>query len=85
LENELTRRLNSLPKVLFEDDQIKIAHISFAFDNKKLIAALMKRGSLITSGKFDKLDSVNEKIDQMAVEDADKISRPVAAYITFET
>ncbi len=80
LENELVRRLERLPAVLKQEPTMKVAHISFAFDNKELLEALISRGSLITEGKFDKLAKINDKIDRMAVEDADKISRPVAAF-----
>lgn len=84
IENEVTRRLNPLPRVIEDSTDIRIAHISFAFDNKELLQALIARGSLITAGKFDKLRECNQKIDKMVTEDADKLQRPVAAFITFE-
>jgi hypothetical protein len=37
LENELQRKLNKLPKVLKDEGLIRVAHISFAFDNKELL------------------------------------------------
>jgi hypothetical protein len=73
LESELQRKLNMLPKILTDERDIKIAHISFAFDNKKLIAALIKRGTLITKGAFDKLAIVNADINKMYIEDAEKL------------
>ncbi len=85
IENEFTRKLDMLPKVLHDVGPIKIAHISFAFDNKKLLAALIQRGKLITAGKFEKLAKVNASIDRMAVENQAELERPVAAFITFET
>ena len=38
-----------------ENVKIKIANISFAFDNCELISKLKTRGGFITNGKFDKL------------------------------
>ena len=85
LESEILRKINPLPKLIEEDSDLKIAHISFGFDNKAMIDLLKSRGSLITAGKFDKLTAINKKIDKMAEEEADKMQRPVAAFITFET
>lgn len=55
LETELTRRLNYLPAVIREDRDIKVAHITFAYDNKNLIKMLLDRGTIIAKGKFNKL------------------------------
>ena len=85
IENEFCRKLNKLPKVIRDEPNMRIAHISFAFDNKELLQALIERGTLITKGAFDKLAKVNEKIDKMYENDREKLSTPVAAFITFET
>lgn len=58
LENELTARLNKLPPVI-TDVKVRIAHISFAYDNKPLINLLLKRGAIIAKGAFKKLPALN--------------------------
>lgn len=60
LENEIKRRLDYLPGVIRDERDIKIAHISFAYDNKALIELLLKRGTIITAGKFKKLADINK-------------------------
>jgi hypothetical protein len=85
LEDEICTRLNKLPSVINDEKEIRIAHISFAYDNKELIQLLMKRGKIIIAGKFTKLKEINLKIDELIEKEKDKLERPVAAFITFET
>jgi hypothetical protein len=85
LENEICARLNKLPHVINENTDIRIAHISFAFNNKEIIELLIKRGVIIVDGKFTKLKKINEQIDAALEKDKEKIEKPVAAFITFET
>ena len=77
IEKELLNKLNESG-----NNGIKIATIQFAFDNTELMKLLMKRGSLITAGRYDKLCIVDSKIDQLMKA---KHSRPVSSFITFET
>ena len=65
IENILTKKLNAVPKV-HEDVYIRIANVSFAFDNTELISLLSERGSLLASGKFDKVEAVDNKIEKLA-------------------
>lgn len=68
-----------------ENVVIRIANISFAFDNCELISKLKTRGGFITNGKFDKLAAIDQQIDTIRANQYDKLSQPVAAFITFET
>lgn len=46
--------------VLSQDHhEIKIANISFAFDNCELISKLKTRGGLIANGQFNKLSGID--------------------------
>lgn len=83
LENYVCEILNKLPQV-HEDTEVRIANISFGFDNTELIRMLTERGSLITKGKMDKVPELNEKIDAQAKDKRTDYIRPVAAFITFE-
>ena len=52
-----------MPNLGYEDsDEVKIAQITFAFDNAKVINWLKKRGSFIQSQKWDKLDAIEKEI-----------------------
>jgi hypothetical protein len=72
--------------VLSDDDvQINVSCISYAFDNVSLLKLLSQRGNLVTNAKYDKLQTVDESILRLKEHDHVKISRPVAAFITFQT
>lgn len=83
LEHHLCKKLNELPQV-HEDCEIRIANISFGFDNQELIRLLTERGGLITKGQMDKVPECNEKIDAIGKDKRTEFIRPVAAFITFE-
>ena len=63
----------------------KIANITFAFANAKLIDLLRQRGALVAAGQFGKLPPVDIKINEMKTHDLQSLTKPVAAFITFET
>jgi len=46
---------------------------------------LTERGSLVTSGKLEKVPAVNEKIEELIKENKTDLVRPVAAFITFDS
>ncbi|CDW90155.1 UNKNOWN [Stylonychia lemnae] len=68
-----------------ENQEIRIANISFAFDNCELISKLKTRGFMIGNGQYNKLDTVDQQIDRIKETQIQRIVRPVAAFITFET
>jgi hypothetical protein len=72
-----------MPK-LVEDVDIKIANITLAFNNPELLKLLINRGSLITAGKFNKVHEENEKIEKYVKNHKEELTKPVAAFITFE-
>ena len=56
LQNELEERLTRLPDLGYEDpapERIKIAMMTFAFDNADLINLLRERGNYIKYEKYD--------------------------------
>lgn len=83
LEEEVSKKLNKVPYVNKECD-ISIANITFGFDNPKLLNELVARGSIITSGKLEKLPDSNEKIQALCKDEKTELIRPVAAFITFD-
>lgn len=75
-----------MPMVIKRETNFNVAHISFAYDNAKILELLLKRGELITKGKIEKpLVKINKQIDELIEKEGEKLQRPVAAFITFET
>jgi len=42
-----------------------VAHISFGYDNRELLMALLKRGKSISTGKFDNIEKVELHIEEL--------------------
>ena len=55
----------------------------FSFDNYKLIAALRERGGNIAFQRFDRVQKQETVINDL-FQDFEKLTRPTAAFITFE-
>jgi len=76
------------PSVLFpneEPSRVAIANITFAFKNANLIKLLRKRGAAVAAGQFRLLPAVDEKINELKEKNLQSLTKPVAAFITFET
>jgi len=84
LEKEVLAKLNPAPHVINEDKDLKIANINFAYNNSKIIALLIKRGNLIIAGKYSQIKDVNKEIQHILDTERYDVTRPVAAYISFE-
>jgi hypothetical protein len=65
-------------------ERIKIALITFAFDNGEVINLLKARGSAIKFEKFDRMREINAQIEKVKTENLEKLERPVSAFLTFE-
>ena len=77
-------QLNKFTYVI-NDIEVGFANITFAYDNPELLNLLATRGSAVTSGKFDKLPAINEKLQELKDTKKNKLIRPVAAFLTFNT
>ena len=74
-----------MPGVLSQDKvEIKIANITFAFDNVDILKLLSKRGYYVTYANYKKITEIENTINALKNAETDKVSRPVAAFITFE-
>jgi hypothetical protein len=71
--------------VFEESTDIRIATISYAFNNHKMIALLNQRGDAIVDHNIKEKEKIEKKIDELKDNDFDELSRPTVAYITFET
>ena len=84
LESEFIDKLNKFAFVI-NDINVGFANITFAYDNPELLRLLTMRGTLITSGKFDKVPAINKLLEKLKTENKDKITKPVTAFLTFNT
>ncbi len=57
-----------MPKII-EDVDIKIANITLALNNPKLLNLLIKRGSKIAEGKMTEVPKLNEEIEKFVNKD----------------
>jgi hypothetical protein len=73
------------PHLNDSNDEIKIATISFAFDNGEVIKSLVKRGNAIVNKNTEKKEEAEAEIELFKKDKLDEITKPVKAYITFET
>jgi hypothetical protein len=66
VKDEFERRLNTFPDLGLDDegneDGIKVALVTCAFNNAKIINWLKKRGQAIKVEDWDKLDDINDTI-----------------------
>jgi hypothetical protein len=89
LQEEMETRLTRLPDLGYEEvppERIRVAMLSFAFDNAELINLLRQRGQFIKVENYDKMREINDKIDNLKSnpEKLEKFYRPVTAFFTFE-
>eukprot|EP00347_Sterkiella_histriomuscorum_P002409 403368266 len=68
-----------------EDQEIRVTNITFAFNNVDLLKLLSQRGMLVTKALHEKVKVLDQKINQLKDQKRDQLTRPVAAFITFET
>lgn len=97
---EIEKRLTEMPNLGIDPDihEIKIAQITFAYNNSKVINWLKKRGGFIQKQKWDALDNLEKEIfGQLQEKDAegnltkaaedllDQLQTPCTCVITFES
>lgn len=94
IQNKLEERVSSMDDLGYdgvtgenEKKKIKIAQITFAFYNEDIINNLRKRGVLIKTEKWEKLDDLNDKIDNILKDEKilNKLQSPCSVFATFET
>jgi len=59
----------------FREERIKIAQITFAYENGEIIEWLKTRGEFIAAEKWDKLVDINETIHTRIVTDSDFLDK----------
>ena len=89
----MEQRLTEFPGLGIDGDEgdeapVKIAVVTFAFDNAEIIYALTRRGQYIRQQKWKKYIKTNEKIVQRlhdSQELLDKMQTPCYCFLTFES
>lgn len=64
---------------------MKVAKISFAYNNEKLIKMLRQRGTAIKEQEWEQVDKIESKINELKNSQFEKLTRPRSAFVTFET
>jgi len=90
---ELEQRITEFPDLGIDgpesaDKPVKIAQITFAFHNAKVINWLKKRGKFIKTEKWEKVDEVNHEISESLKTEPhllDQMQKPCSIFATFET
>lgn len=87
MKKELERYLTEeVPSQDFEEiDRVRIAQITFAFNNAHIVKMLKERGNFIKDVQFDKIREVEEKINAYKHENIYELNRPVFAFVSFES
>jgi hypothetical protein len=69
------------------DKKIHIAQITFAFHNQDIINMLKKRGTLIKTEKWEKVDALNDKIDDSLKNEKllNELQHPCSVFLTMES
>ena len=75
---------NIKPGDSYLSTNVRVADITFSFNNGALIKALQARGTNIAYLQFDKAQQAEQKITELC-KDFDSVTRPTAAFITFES
>ena len=85
LKKDYEHEISNQPMVNEDCTDIKIANISFAFDNHEIISLLEKRGTTIANKNFKQKENYDERIKDILSKSRYELSIPTYAFITFET
>lgn len=101
VQHTLETRLSEMENLGYEEgDEIKIAQITFAFNNREVINWLKKRGKYIIKHQWEKVDEIQKEIfDHLQKKDPenpenlcqeaqdllDKLQTPCTCVVTFES
>lgn len=82
---KIEHKLKESDPVFKPDADCDIVSIFFAFKNRPIIENLKKRGTLVAYGKLNKIDEVEQDLNNIIEQKFDHLTTPVYAYITFQT
>ena len=85
LKKDYELEISNQPMVNEDCTDIKIANISFAFENHEIISLLEKRGTAIANKNFKQKENYDERIKDILSKSRYELSIPTYAFITFET
>lgn len=85
LKEKFEKLVSEQEHVFEENNEIKIANITYSFGNHKMIKLLEKRGRAIINHNHEEKAKIEKQIEELKDNHLDELSRPEIAYITFET
>ena len=85
LKENFENEIGNFPAINEETYTIKIANISFAFKNYKMIRLLEQRGSAISNRNSKKKEKIEKQIDDLTDKNGEDLSTPTYVFVTFET
>lgn len=93
IKDEMEYRLTEFPGLGYEGEEgdmapVKIAMITFAYANAKVINKLIARGAAIKTEAYDKIDQINNTVVEQLAHDndlLDNMQRPCSVFITCES
>ena len=85
LKEQYEKEISKTSSIIEENDHIKIAWISFAFNNYEVIQLLEKRGSAISNRNIKSKEKIEKQLIDLSSKSFKEISRPIYMFITFET
>jgi hypothetical protein len=85
LEAEVEKLLEKYVEGCDPKQASQVASITFGYKNGDLIRELQNRGALIGYGQFHKVDAVDQLINQIIMDDKEKLQQPVYAFVTFNS
>ncbi|CAI2375497.1 unnamed protein product [Moneuplotes crassus] len=85
LKHRVENQVSKEEFVIHETNVIKIANITYSFNNHEMIELLDQRGTAIANHDMKKKIEIEKEIYELGENNRDQISTPSLAYITFET
>lgn len=87
LQQQLEYRLTRQPAQGYglPGEPVRVAAISFSYDNAELIKILRERGELIQAAEWHKVKQCDKEIEEFTERNHQRLATPLSALITFQT
>ena len=69
----------------YSQENVRIVTINFSFENGELIEMLKERGEALRECKWEEVKKIEKEVEHLKNHNFEKLTRPISAFITFET